>query len=364
MKESPRTAAAGAVRRIVQYCTSRGVDPRRLHREVGIDPGQLAIPDARVSIESVFDLWARLATTLRDAAIPIRVAESASLDDLHLLGFAIQTAPSLEQALQTLLRFGPLLTTSGHWSGRPASRHVELIWHRQSPPTLGVRLSNETAVAQLVRSLRQLASGDFQPVEVRFQHSAPDDIRAHESYFRSRIRFGTSENAVVIHRDLLDAASPWANPALWRYLCTSATTRLERVASSRFADAVIDEIARELEGTASRLPSIDAVASALGTTERTLRRRLRDESTTFRALTETARRERVLHLLQSPATSVTRAALEVGFSDPSALSHACKRWFGCTPRELRDRRLAVNARSDPQRGGSREHREENPVVFQ
>jgi AraC-like DNA-binding protein len=332
---TPRTATSGPVQRIFNYGLARGVDHRHMSRDNGLQHAELKVPDSRVPIDRVFGLWTRLAHTLHDPALPIRVAETANLADLHILGFAIQASPHLREGLQTFLRFASLLTTSGRWSARHVGRRFELIWQQASPPTLGVRLSDETALAQVVGSLRQMAGADLEPLEVWFRHPAPEDVAHHNKFFRCRVRFDAKESGVAIDDDLLDAGSPWANRALWEYLCSDAAQRTERVVSHRFVDMVNEAIARGLRGEASRLPSVTEVANALGTTERTLRRRLELEATTFRVLTEAARRERVRQLLGSDDVSITRGRVRIGLSDASALTHACKRWFGRPPRELR-----------------------------
>jgi AraC-like DNA-binding protein len=77
-----------------------------------------------------------------------------------------------------------------------------------------------------------------------------------------------------------------------------------------------------------------AVAATLGTTERTLRRTLASTGASFRLLVDEARRDRALELLSATPGSVTRVAFDTGFSDTSAFTHACQRWFGRPPREV------------------------------
>jgi AraC-like DNA-binding protein len=77
-----------------------------------------------------------------------------------------------------------------------------------------------------------------------------------------------------------------------------------------------------------------AVAKALRCSDRTLRRALAAEKTSFRELLDDQRRARAALLVQRGDLSVSEAAFEAGFSDASAFTHACQRWFGSAPRAL------------------------------
>jgi AraC-like DNA-binding protein len=77
------------------------------------------------------------------------------------------------------------------------------------------------------------------------------------------------------------------------------------------------------------------VARRLGTSERSLRRQLEAETLSFRDLAAEVLRDRARELLRRTDSSVTDIAFQLGFSDSSAFTRACKRWFGQTPRELR-----------------------------
>jgi AraC-like DNA-binding protein len=77
-----------------------------------------------------------------------------------------------------------------------------------------------------------------------------------------------------------------------------------------------------------------SVAATLGVSERTLRRALAAGGVTFRTLTDEARRDIAKTMLGREGTTITRVALEAGFADPSAFTHACRRWFGRSPSEI------------------------------
>ncbi|WP_437758393.1 AraC family transcriptional regulator [Sorangium sp. So ce1389] len=340
------TVVAGVLQRVVDQALRDGVRLDAMRRAARLPPALTGDPGRRVEFDHLIDLWTYLGHTLDDPSLPLRVAQAAVIEDLHVLGFAMMTAPSVRDALDTIARFGALLTDSGRWEVTETARRVHLRWYRMRPLTLGHRLSNETAVAQGLGCLRRIAGADVTPVEVTFRHSAPPRRAGHSAFFDCSVRFDAPHDGLSFHREILDAEPPSANRTLWEYLCGSAKALSEQLAPRSVVDAVQQEIVRELSSASGGIPSLPCVARVLGTTERTLRRRLEAEGTSFRRLVEDVRRERAGSLLRGEAASVTEVALQLGFSDTTAFSHACRRWFGSAPRALRGS-LRAAAEPDP-----------------
>lgn len=83
-----------------------------------------------------------------------------------------------------------------------------------------------------------------------------------------------------------------------------------------------------------------AAATDLGLSERSLRRRLADEGTSFHDLLEECRRAEGLALLTRSAQGLAQIAEHLGYSDQTAFSRACTRWYGKGPSRLRAEGLA------------------------
>jgi AraC-like DNA-binding protein len=84
------------------------------------------------------------------------------------------------------------------------------------------------------------------------------------------------------------------------------------------------------------VPSFAEQARRHTTSERTLRRRLADCGTTYEALVEGVRRERVEQLLLRPELTLRDIARRAGFSDERALRRAVRRRHGTSPVHLRE----------------------------
>jgi len=92
---------------------------------------------------------------------------------------------------------------------------------------------------------------------------------------------------------------------------------------------------------ASRAASIALVAETMGTSVRTLQRRLRATGLTYSGVVQRARRTAAQRMLEDGGTGIGEVARALGYSDPAHFTRAFQRWTGSTPREFRARRASV-----------------------
>jgi AraC-like DNA-binding protein len=82
------------------------------------------------------------------------------------------------------------------------------------------------------------------------------------------------------------------------------------------------------------------VARLLGFQERTLNRHLSKRGTSFEAIRDEVRRDLAYRYLARADLSLTEIAGRLGYSEMAVLSRCCRRWFGTSPRRLREDLLA------------------------
>jgi AraC-like DNA-binding protein len=256
------------------------------------------------------------------------------VEHLQAPGFTALTAPSGREAFAHMLRYAPLFASAGVWDAEVASDVIRVRWRRSGELSLGMRLANESGLAQFVTCLRQIFGEDFAPARVSFRHRAPPSARPHRAFFRCAVDFGESGDEFTFSPGVLDRSPPLANSALSAYLAVRAEAALlerpPRSLAERLRVAVQDELGRhEPELGTSRLSRV------LGLSERTLRRRLESEGAALRTIVDDARRDAARRLLEDTDLPVTDIALRVGYADSSAFTHAAQRWFGRSPSQLR-----------------------------
>jgi AraC-like DNA-binding protein len=78
----------------------------------------------------------------------------------------------------------------------------------------------------------------------------------------------------------------------------------------------------------------DSVAAEFNMSNRTLRRRLQEETTSYQEILDDVRAELARHYLTKERRDIDEVAFRLGFSDPSAFTKAFRRWTGQTPADF------------------------------
>jgi AraC-like DNA-binding protein len=81
---------------------------------------------------------------------------------------------------------------------------------------------------------------------------------------------------------------------------------------------------------------VDEIATLLGISAQTLRRRLREEGNGFQEIKDSVRKESAIDQLLNTGRTANEIAESIGFSEPSAFHRAFKKWTGTTPGAYRE----------------------------
>ena len=113
----------------------------------------------------------------------------------------------------------------------------------------------------------------------------------------------------------MPARDPWTLAGTVALLDQGASPR-------RYQQDLLEGLENEIARTLPEAPSFADQARRRSASERTLRRRLADCGTTYEAVVDGVRRERVEHLLGRSDLTLREIARQVGFADERTLGRA------------------------------------------
>lgn len=255
------------------------------------------------------------------------------------MGFAVVSAPTVRKSVEVMTRFSRVRAPHFRLHASLEGGEVRLVPHDLVDLADDERRALLDIVLLSTQGLVEAALG--RPMtEGRFELSypAPGYARRYPDYFHAPVHFGCREAAVVIPLGWLGFDCPLADPVMFEASLRSLMAGERRLAGDRFLAARVEQ----LLAARHERPGLEAVARLLRLSRRTLTRRLRHGGTTFRGVLEARQKRQAESLLRDPQLDVAEVAYSLGYGDPANFGRACRRWFGMSPGQYRDRLLGTH----------------------
>jgi AraC-like DNA-binding protein len=325
---SPGRIAAAAMRPMIDTVRSSGRDVGALLRDTGVDRSALEAPRWLSALLTDRVWTAAVARVGPD--LPLRVASQVEPSSFGLLSYLLCCCETVGGAVTGLTKYYAVLSRATTFRLEVSARTAHLVMDQHGPRPPSVE---SFAVAVTLCFVRRQARAPIAVREVRLmqEHPGADLAAAHEQVLGARVVFGCSGPGWVLDRSALDVPLRGAEPGLHALLAEHAEQQLESPTCRTLAEKVRDQVA--VRGAHCSVRATD-VAADLGMSERTLRRTLRAEGTTFRdELDVVLAAIAAERLANEPVDDVAGA---LGFSEPAAFRRAFRRWHGAAPRAYAD----------------------------
>ena len=218
---------------------------------------------------------------------------------------------------------------------------MRVAQHLLDPAGAGSRQVAGLGASSLVRVARLLTGTMLAPAWIELPFDRCDDEAEHRRVLGAPVRLGQPRTAVVLEQRQLALRAVGADPDLFDLLEQVCRERVEALPDPRDLRARAENVIIELLPYST--PSLDRVARRLGTSSRSLGRRLAEEGTSFKVLVDELRRELARRYLEQGVHRPKSIAALLGYKDLSAFHHAFRRWTGTTPAQFsQDPRASCN----------------------
>jgi AraC-like DNA-binding protein len=326
------TASGGLSRLAANRLRTADIKLELLLSRVGLTLDQIDDPEIRIDAHNQIAFLEAAAEALSDEFLGFSLAEEFDCRDLGLLYYVMASSDTLGDALKRASRYSRI-TNEGIVLEYLEAHEPKLRLTYAGIPRHADRQQIEFCILAMVRVCRLLSGRQLLPKHVSIMHVGSKGISKFAHFLGKDIEFGSGADEIAFPAGCCEWTLTNADPRLNKILLKVCEESLNaRKTTGAFRVTVENTIAPLLPHGQAHAT---AVAKKLGMSERTLARRLATEGVTFMEVLQQLKANLASRYLEDEGMPISRTAWLLGFEDASSFSHACRRWTGKSPRELR-----------------------------
>ena len=333
----PPTVATTSTLAMLRAAESRGFETGDLLSAAGLERETVEDPDARIPGSQALALWNGLRERTGDAGLQLSAPTLLPFGAYRVIDYLVDASATVGDGIKRFARFFGLIADAMALTVEEAGAERRLHLARSDggavPPVYV-----DYVFAALVGRIRMKIRPELAVKRVELRHGPEPDPAPYVACFRAPVRFGEAGDRLCFDLGEWDSPFEHADEALARLLEDHA--RMVESRLPQLDDGFVAEVRGALTSVLPEHVQAARVARALHVSVRTMQRRLVAAGTTFRAVSDGARRGLAEAYLSDPQVSIAEIAFLLGFSDQSAFHRAFRRWTGAAPGTWRRRARA------------------------
>ena len=289
----------------------------------------------RISFEHFVDQLNSAGRVLKDPHIGLHVAQNFRIstfsEDSKILAFC----QTIEDAATLTQRYSCLVHTIGkpilEWEKNDSDQNPRFHW----VPTYDVKQKEdyrqvaEYIIGNYVLSLNWLSWGFKAGVKkITFMHAAQEPIAEYKHVLGCDAEFNAPDYSIVLDHGIIDQPLPTADAVKLSLLQSKLESLLRAYNQQDNLALRVEQKIREYMPI--QRPTLSLIAPDLGLGERTLKRNLKDQGTSFGNILSTVKKDLCSKLI-SEGLPFGQVADLLWYSDQSAFTRAYKKWYGVSP---------------------------------
>lgn len=326
------TLSIAYVQRLLAGAARQGTSLAELFTSAGLDPAMLDDPDAGVTGTQLIVLIQTVMRQIGDEFIGLASAGRSKPGTFAMMAYAVINCVNLEKAIRRSVAFYELFETPVTTRFEVINNEGHVYFDVHQDPEFSVTVY-EVMVFVSVRFWSWLVGRRLDPLVIEFAFDPPAGMQDFQQLFRCPVNYGMEANMIRFPAAWLTLPLAQNSLSLSHFLKDSLARIIGGQARpERLTDRIRSLLGREY---GNQFPELTDICARLNLTPQTLRRRLKDEGTSYQVIKDQMREEAARFYLAKPLLSIDEIALMMGYSEASAFHRAFKQWTGMTPAACR-----------------------------
>jgi AraC-like DNA-binding protein len=320
---------------VLDALAAEGVPKDDALRRVRLSEDSISSPATRVSLNQVIDCCAYAAERSNDPHFAYHAGLRFHISAYGMYGFAILSSVNYRQTMKFAVEYHqlatPLVTMGFTENDGCATWRLDPLSHARIDARL-YKFIVELQFGIMLSLHRDFMGSAFFVREFQVTYSPPGDTSKYEALLGGPVLFGQSANRILFDSVWLDGTPRLGNEITYASVLSLCDSQIEEF---QFRRGLVGEVRQLLMKNLMRPTQFQDVAQNLNMSERTLRRKLREENSSFRQVVDELRRDTAIRYLRETDLTVEDIAEILGFSDAANFRQAFRRWTKAAPYEFR-----------------------------
>ena len=258
---------------------------------------------------------------------------------LGLIGHLFQNCPTLKDVLDSLQKHSRSISGWLSWDYSAMNDEIVInfsispLWKNVSPRT--ARQAVEMSMGIVSNIMIELSGHHIFPVRAELEFPKPRIAAEYDRALQCPVNFSKDFNRLFYKKDFLIV--PVLNYDKSLYALFSKILSEREILLSEDISFVENVKQVVINGFKGQVPPIDVMASHFNLSSRSFQRKLENENSNYRLLSNEIKKELTLALLKSPYHSTGEIAKVLGYTEPTAFHAAFKSGMNETPAKWRER---------------------------
>ena len=312
-----------------------GQDAGTVLRAAQVSLSDVRSPDTRVTLQQILAAYHAVAALAPNAEFAFLSGTRNKVTFFGMYGFAIMSAPDLGTMLRFIVEAQDLSAALvglrvTHSPGEIAIR-IDPFVHQNIDARIHRFLVEET-LGLLVTSFRDLVGSSFSPLQIRVALPAHLSTSRAAELAGAPVHFEQQRTEFVFDDAWLTEHLQFGNVVVHGSVSRTCHELLRELDATNGLTGRVGEVLIAHRGVPQ---PIDDIAERFEMSARSLRRKLQDEGTGYRHISDTVRTQIAMKYLRDTTLSVEHISAVLGFDNSANFRRAFRRWTAHTPAEYR-----------------------------
>lgn len=323
------------VYQIITQAEKRGIPKSLLMEKAGVSEDELTSEDCRIDYRAFNSLFSTISSGCKDPLLGIHMSQSMNLTAAGLILQLAQYSSTFKDAMIKACEYSMLGCSSLPVRMEEDDYSYSIIydydrqWRANSESAF--RHILEGSIYFLIKEYEALTNKKCAPVKVTLDYSPEVGFKDLKDHFNAPVFVRDNRNTVVFRKKDFETPIHTADRGLLKHLVEYAEDKLNKL-NDHIRDTTA--VSRIIMSHLPERVTVEEVASELNMSSRTLQRRLKDENTSFRKLSDSLCLDFARNQLKKRKYSLSEIAFLLNYSDLSAFSRAFKKKYGTPPSRM------------------------------